>query len=66
MKFTIDRFEGEFAIVELEDMTMVEIPIAVLPIEAREGDIINISIDEDETEKRRKRIQDKFNSLFSD
>lgn len=66
MKFTIDRFEGEYAIVELEDREMVEIPRIILPPGAKEGDILNISIDEDETEIRRRRIQAKFNSLFSE
>lgn len=66
MKFTIDRFEGEYAIVELEDREMVEIPRIILPSGAKEGDILNISIDEDETEIRRRRIQAKFNSLFSE
>lgn len=64
MKFTIDRFEEEFAIVELENREMVEIPKAILPIEAKEGDIINISVEERETEDRKKRIQDKFDRLF--
>lgn len=66
MKFTIDRFEGEYAIVELEDREMVEIPRIILPPGSKEGDILNISIDEDETEIRRQRIQAKFNSLFSE
>lgn len=64
MKFIIDRFEGDFAIVELEDKEMVDIPCKILPSDSKEGDVINISIDEAETEHRRKRIQDKFNKLF--
>lgn len=66
MKFTIDRFEGEFAIVELDSLETIEIPRIILPYEAKEGDIISIEIDEDETEARRKKIQEKFNSLFGD
>ena len=66
MRFIIDRFEGEFAIVELENREIVDIPRVVLPIEAKEGDSIIVSIDEVETESRKKRIQDKFNSLFDD
>ena len=66
MRFIIDRFEGEFAIVELENREIVDIPRVVLPIEAKEGDSIIVSIDEAETESRKERIQDKFNSLFDD
>lgn len=66
MRFTIDRFEGDYAIVELEDMQMVEIPRIALPMEAKEGDIIQVTIDQDETEKRRKRIEEKFKSLFGE
>lgn len=64
MRFTIDRFEEEFAIVELENGDMVEIPRAILPIEAKEGDILSITIEKDETEERKKRIQSKFDRLF--
>ncbi len=66
MKFIIDRFEGEFAIVELENMEMLDMSRKLLPQDAKEGDTINVTIDEIETENRRKRIQDKFDSLFSD
>ena len=66
MRFIIDRFEGDFAIVELENREIVDIPRVVLPIEAKEGDSIIVSIDEVETESRKKRIQNKFNSLFDD
>lgn len=65
MNFIIDRFEGDYAVVELENKEMLDIPRAILPEEAKEGDVINISIEETETENRKKRIQDKFNSLFS-
>ena len=66
MKFIIDRFEGEFAIVELENKEMIDISIKLLPSEVKEGDTINITIDTIETENRRERIQNKFDSLFSD
>ncbi|MBU5255858.1 DUF3006 domain-containing protein [Tissierella praeacuta] len=64
MRFTIDRFEGELAIVELENREIIEIPKVILPMEAKEGDIIIISVDEKETQDRKKRIQEKFESLF--
>lgn len=64
MKFTIDRFEGEFAIVELENKEMLDIPKGILPIEAKEGDIISVSVEQGETEERKERIQSKFDRLF--
>ncbi|MGJ0846357.1 DUF3006 domain-containing protein [Tissierella praeacuta] len=64
MRFTIDRFEGELAIVELENREIIEIPKVILPMDAKEGDIIIISVDEKETQDRKKRIQEKFESLF--
>lgn len=64
MRFTIDRFEGELAIVELENKEIIEIPRVILPLDAKEGDIIATSLDARETEERKKRIQEKFESLF--
>lgn len=66
MKFIIDRFEGEFAIVELENKEMIDISRRLLPLDAKEGDTINVIIDRIETENRRERIQNKFDNLFSD
>jgi uncharacterized ferredoxin-like protein len=57
VKLIIDRFEGEYAVVELQDKSMVNIPKKILPAEAGEGDIISIVIDKDETEKRKQEIQ---------
>lgn len=54
MNFIIDRFEGEFAIVELENKEMVDIPRAILPVEAMEGDFIKVSIEEKETEDQKR------------
>ncbi|MSU00436.1 DUF3006 domain-containing protein [Tissierella pigra] len=64
MKFTIDRFEEDFAIVELENKDTIEIPRIIIPEEAKEGDIISITIEKDETDKRKERIQGKFDRLF--
>jgi hypothetical protein len=61
MKVTIDRFEGEFAVCEQEDRTMVNILKDNIPQEAKEGDILviegdSISIDVKGTAERKKRI----------
>jgi hypothetical protein len=66
MKYTIDRFEGEYAVVELEDKTMIDIPKCALPVEANEGDIISVEIDKDETEKRKQYINKLMNDIWAD
>lgn len=60
MKVIIDRFEDNFAVCEKEDKTMVDIPKKILPEEAKESDVLNISItiDYSETEKRKKEIEE--------
>ncbi|ADQ08105.1 conserved hypothetical protein [Caldicellulosiruptor hydrothermalis 108] len=62
-KVVIDRFEGNFAIVELEGRKMVTVPIEIVPEDAREGDVLVISIDMQSTKEREQRIKDLFESL---
>jgi len=64
MKYIIDRFEGDFAIVELSDKTFVNIPKAVIPPEAKEGSVIDVTIDEDSTAARTEKINNLMNDLF--
>nr|WP_307905922.1 DUF3006 domain-containing protein [Clostridium botulinum] len=56
----IDRFEEEFAVVELDDRKIINILKEKLPKEAKEGYVIKITdesiiIDYEETEKRKKK-----------
>ena len=65
----IDRFEGKYAVCEIEKRKMVNIEIDVLPSEAKEGDVIIFNngtyyIDAIETEKRKKLIEDETNGLW--
>ena len=68
MRGTIDRFEGDFAVVELEDGTIKNFTRAQLPIEAKEGDILrighNISIDIEETINRKKYMEKKTKDMW--
>lgn len=64
MRFTIDRFEGDFAVVELENREMLDIPKILLPDDSKEGDVLLIVHDTGETENRKKRIEDKFKKLL--
>lgn len=65
-KLIIDRIEGTFALCEIKEGSFAEIPLAALPDGLKEGDVISISIDENETLNRKKRIEGLMNSLFKD
>ena len=41
MKLIIDRFEGDFAIVELPDGRLIDCPKCLIPNNANEGSIIS-------------------------
>lgn len=56
MKGIIDRFEENFAIVELDDKTMVNIDKNIIPKKAKEGDVINIEGDSITLNKKESRI----------
>ena len=43
-KLIIDRFEGDFAVCETEDLEFVNFPKAVLPLDAKEGDVIQFQL----------------------
>ena len=67
MQIIIDRFEGEFAVVEYENkdkkLCFVNIPKVIIP-GATEGDVIDITINKNETKKREKNIKNLMDSLF--
>lgn len=65
MKVIIDRFEGEYAIVEIELGNFVNIPKILLP-NAKEGDVVKIEIDNNETELQRKKIENLMENVFKD
>jgi hypothetical protein len=55
----IDRFEGDFAVCERDDRTMVNIARGKLPAGAKEGDVLavagdQLTIDHQATEERRR------------
>jgi hypothetical protein len=69
MKVTIDRFEGQFAVCEQEDRTMINIPKGNIPPEAKEGDILviegeSIYIDIARTAERKKRLNRLMDDLW--
>jgi len=62
MQVIIDRFEAEFAVIELENKETVDVPAVLFP-GAKEGDVIDITINHEETNKRKKNIAKLFNKL---
>ena len=50
MTFIIDRFEGDFAVVEANEKTY-NIAKALLPDDAKEGSVIEVKVDKEATEK---------------
>jgi len=69
MRFIIDRFEEDFALLENpETLEVKEYPRAKLPKGAKEGDVLTesdgvLSLDSAETEARAARIRERFNRL---
>ena len=63
----IDRFEGKYAILESQEKNplIFNFPLHLLPQEAKEGTVlnINISIDQEETKRRKDKIQNLLNKL---
>ncbi len=63
MKVKIDRFEGEYAIIELENQKLIQVPKLLIPQDAKEGDVLRIEVAFEETEKRKESIQKMLDSL---
>jgi len=61
----IDRFEGDFAVVETSN-GIVNIPRTDMPPAAREGDVLVLDLDKTGTEARKERINGMMNKLFKD
>ncbi len=65
MKVTIDRFEGETAVVEIAAGQFATLSRSLLP-QAREGDVVNIEIDHDESSRRKRAVEELLSELFED
>jgi hypothetical protein len=70
MRFTIDRFEGDFAVLEDENCKMNNILKSVLPTDAKEGDILiekkdgSFIIDHLATKQRKEHINKLLDGLI--
>lgn len=65
MEVIIDRFEGEYAVVELDVGEFVLVP-RVLFGDAKEGDVVDIRVNKDKRREREEYIQNLMNNLFED
>lgn len=66
MKIIIDRFEGDYAVVEHEDgNTFSNLPLSLVPEGACEGDVIQIEIDTNTTKERHRNINSMLNQIFN-
>jgi len=66
MRIIIDRIEEEFFVVELENKQIINVPKAIMPRNAKEGDVISIEVDVGESTERKKKINDLMNELWED
>ncbi|USK71786.1 DUF3006 domain-containing protein [Peribacillus asahii] len=69
-KGIIDRFEGDIAVIEFDDI-MKDIPKSRLPKKAAVGDVLvfdgdRITIDTNEKAKLKQEIEDLMDELFED
>ena len=69
MKYTIQKFDGKIAVCEDEKKAVVNIPKYRLPLEAKEGDVIEeidgmLQVDDIETNENRKKTKQLMNKLF--
>lgn len=70
MMLSIDRFDGAYAICEGDNEKLYAIEKSELPMGAKPGDVLKLSsdgsltLDEDETKRRKERIKKLQNKLF--
>ena len=65
MQVVIDRIEEDYIVVELEDGTIVDVPRVLIP-GAKEGDLVDIYINRDDTDKKNKEVNRLMDDLFID
>lgn len=70
--YTIDRIEGEFAVIECPDKSFVNVQLSLLPKDAKEGSILikhednSFILDYNEELRRKKANIELQNSIFGE
>lgn len=64
----IDRFEGDYAVIEDKEEGMMNIPREKLPVNAKEGSVLikvgdGYEVDEEATQSRKASIKNRFDAL---
>lgn len=68
MQVTIDRFEGDVAVIELESGDVMRVPRAELPEETVEGDTVELTfgLNPAATDRRAQQARDILNELLGE
>lgn len=64
--WTIDRLEGDLAVLEVEEGKTVTVPKTALPEGTQEGDVLRITIDREKTTAREAEIKALMEDVFAD
>ncbi len=66
--FILDRFEGEWAIVETESRQTFNLPRSVLPPDVKEGDVLSLQVGIDliATKERTEKSKGSLDNLFDE
>ena len=64
MNLIIDRVKGDFAVVELPDGQMIDCPKVLLSDNAKEGSILNITVDVTATNDKLKKVTERMNKFI--
>ena len=66
MKYIVDRIEEQFVVLQLQNKKTVTVPLVLFEnLVVKEGDIIYITIDHQQTESEKNKSCLKLHSLFS-
>lgn len=66
--FIIDRFEGQWVVIATDDRNTFNIPRNLLPINAKEGDVVTLTvvIDQNTTQKQRQKTKQLLDNFFDE
>ena len=62
MRIIIDRFDGEYTVVELENGSYIDVSKKLFP-DAKEGDIVDIAVNKEATDAKKNDIESRFDKL---
>ena len=65
MQVIVDRIEGDYLVLELEDGFIIDVKRELIP-GAKEGDIVDIYINEEATKERCNEVSQLMDDLFVD